>query len=149
MRKLLVLLVVSMFAVSASAYYEDFEDPCNLQGTLVGSGNVSGGSLFGYNECFLADGDYPNASGSFTVNDGGGNGSWDQVAYWFGTDGVTKGYANAPAGLTVWWVTGSNYTGTPWMYVLRNNDDPGSVWQTIYIDQSGDVNPAGYSNTVD
>ena len=149
MKKLLVSLVVFALTGSAFAYYEDFEDPCDLQGTLVGVGSVSGGSLYGSGESFLADGWFPNASGNLTVNFGGSDYQWRQAAYYFGHDGVTKGYANAPAGLMVWWLPWGAYTGPDgWMYVLRNSDT-GAVWQTVYIDQSGAVNPAGYSDSAD
>ena len=147
--KVFVLSVLLTLVGSVSAYYEDFED-ASLQGTLVGVGSVSGGSLYGSGESFLADGDFPNVSGYLKVNFGGSDYQWRQVAYYFGHDGVTKGFAGAPAGLMVWWLPYGAYTAPDgWMYILRNDDNAGSVWQTIYIDQSGAVNPANYSDSTD
>jgi len=143
-------VVALMCVAPASAYYEDFEDPGNLQGTLLNDGVVSGGELRGHGEAFMPDGDYPDASGYMTVNFGGYDYEWRQATYTFGRDETSFGYADAPAGIMVWWLPWGAYTSpNGWMYVLRNDDDPDTVWQTIFIDQSGAVNPAGYSDTTD
>ena len=144
MKKLIVLLVVSMFAVSASAYYEDFEDAGNIQGGLWGSASVSDGYMKpgGAADGFLADGDYPDFSGYVTFNFGGYVHNWNEVHYDIGSDGVSTGYAGSPAGIQVRYLP-NTYLGNAWMYVLRNGDDPDTVWSTVYLDQSASPNPAG------
>ena len=152
MKKLIVLLVVSMFAVSASAYYEDFEDPCNLQGTLYGTATVSDGymKVHGAATGFLADGDYPSFTGSATFNFGGNTHQWSEVHFNFGMDGVTTGYAGAPSCINIRYLPIGAYTQpNGWMYILENDNDPCTTWSTIYLDQSGAANPAGYDASTD
>ena len=152
MKKLTVLLVVSMFAVSASAYYEDFEDPCNLQGTLYGTATVSDGymKVHGPINGFLADGDYPDFTGYATFNFGGNTHDWCEVHYNFGMDGVTTGYIGSLSCINIRYLPIGAYTKpNGWMYVLENDDDPGTTWSTIYLDQSGAANPPGYDPSTD
>ena len=146
------LMFCFLLTASASAFYEDFEDTGNIHGDLFGTATVSDGYLkvHGSNNGFLADGDYPDFTGSTTFNFGADTSDWCEVHFDFGTDGVTTGYGGAPAGIQVRYLPIGAYTRpNGWMYVLRNDDNPGTVWSTVYIDQSGAANPPGYDASTD
>ena len=143
-----------MCVASASAYYEDFEDAGNLDGTVYGPYDgggvaVSGGLLWTdyVDSGFLANGDYPDFSGYITFNFGGVGdpGGWDVAAYILGSDGSygPPNFVGALAGIMVEYVPAKG-----WLYVLQEWNT-GATWSTIYLEQSGMVNPAGFSVSAD
>ena len=156
-------IVALMCAASASAYYEDFEDAGSLGGTLsdldgplgpnLGGATVNGGYLNGdyMGNGFLVDGDFPDFSATVTFNFGGDSYSWNVVCYTFGSNGSSSGYAGGMSGVMIWYLpNGGSTFPNGWMYILQEHDDPEAAWSTIYLDQSGAVNPSGgYDNTRD
>jgi hypothetical protein len=147
------LMVLLMCVASASAFMEDFEDAGNLDGSLYGGATVGNGYLNGnyMSDGFLANGDFPDFTGHAAFNFGGDAYSWNVVNYTFGADG-SHGTNGAVAGVMIWYLPYGGYTSpNGWMYVLQQLADPdGASWSTIYLDQSGAVNPpSGYDNTLD
>ena len=100
---------------------------------------------------FLVDGDFPDFSATVSFNFGGDTYSWNVVNYTFGSDGVSTGYADGMSGVMIWYLPYGGYTNPDgWMYILQESDDAAVAWSTIYLDQSGAVNPGGvYDNTTD
>ncbi|MBN2377434.1 MAG: hypothetical protein JXD22_13615 [Sedimentisphaerales bacterium] len=155
---LFVAGVVLFFSAVAEqpvhAYYEDFEDAGNLDGTLYGSYDpstadpvVSGGILNTdyVDSGFLANGDYADFSGYITFNFGGDTYEWNEAVYVIGSDGSSgpPNFAYALAGVMVQYLPQKG-----WMYILQEWKT-GDTWSTIYLDQTGVVSPAGFSNTTD
>ncbi|MBN2377429.1 MAG: hypothetical protein JXD22_13590 [Sedimentisphaerales bacterium] len=144
--------VLMMCVASASAYYEDFEDAGNLDGIVYGPSEnaapvVSGGVLWTdyLDSGFIANGDYADFSGHTTFNFGGDTGVWSVAAYVMGADGSygAPNFAGALAGIIVEYLPQQG-----WMYVLQEWK-AGATWSTIYLEQSGMVNPAGFSASTD
>ena len=108
MKKLLVLLAVSMFAVSASGLYEDFENPGSVKMTLNDGQTVTGGYLTGFDTypatVGLLDGTYPAAVDApitieATYNMLGSTYSWASIMVVVGADSSYE----TPTGLAVTW----------------------------------------------
>ncbi|MBN2377427.1 MAG: hypothetical protein JXD22_13580 [Sedimentisphaerales bacterium] len=146
------ILVLMMCVASTSAYYEDFEDAGSLDGSLYGPTDnappvVSGGFLNTdyVDSGFLANGDYADFSGYMTFNFGGDNTLWATAAYIMGADGSygSPNFVGALSGILVEYLPQQG-----WMYILQEWNT-GATWSTIYLEQSGMVNPAGYSASTD
>jgi hypothetical protein len=148
----LMVAMLAALAVPVQAYYEDFEDPGSLTGTLYGGATVSGGYLNGdyADDGFLADGSDPDFTGYLTFNFEGDTYTWNYVSYTFGCDGVSTGFMGGLSGIMVWYVpNGGTTQPNGWMYIHQQWDNT-TQWSTIYLDQSGDVNPlGGYDPTID
>ena len=149
MRKLIVLLIVSMLCASASAvvYYEDFGDPCNVQMTLNNGQTVTGGYLTGFDAYPLTlgtlDGTYAASPANpitieTTYNMLQTTYSWGSVAVVVGSDGV----AETPTGLTVTWHHQA-YGGR-----LQVEEVVAGGWGGGWYVQNG-IAPAGYDPALD
>ena len=148
------IIFVGLFWVgsSATAYLEDFEDAGNLDGTVYGPTEnappvVSGGMLWTdyVDSGFIANGDYADFSGYMTFNFGGSTDAWKEAVYVIGTDGSNgaPNFAGAISGVLVQYLPDKG-----WLYILQSWKG-GGIWSTVYLEQSGMVNPAGFSNTTD
>ena len=144
-----VVLFFSAVAVQpVHAYYEDFEDPGNLKGTLVGDATVADGYLRtgGSNDPdfnhFQLEGEFPpgpNKTVIITFNMGGNTDTYAGPLYWCGTDGgVSTGFQGLQSGYRIWYNPNRPGLGLVW-----NQDDHSGVWtDVLYSLDSADMIPS-------
>ncbi len=139
---LIGLMFCILLTASSSAFYEDFEDPCNVKATLQGTAYVEDGYLKGYDQRATLDGTYPpSVRIEMTFNLNGGTG-WDGVRLGWAGNNAGTGMAGLGDGPVLTYAPDAYGNG-----YLSLDFSEGDEWTALW-DAWNEI-PPGNDNTAD